>query len=140
MPRKVELDLTKPMIKATADGISWKTYNLFYVLVDHPDAHKIRAGGKIESSCIEMCPWSTDGHYQIRERVDYKESMTFWQLKQEVHDWIVAFGATYMIDRRWDGEEFGWKVGFIDKRAAAAFKLAWGGMGHRYVNLFGTEK
>ena len=125
MGTRDELDPFKPMIRVTKDGIQWETRNLFYVKVDGPDAHKLIGGNKSNARCIEMCPWNQVGSFQTIVRKACKEGMIFWQLKQEVHDWIAIWDSLYVIDRRWDGEEFGWKVGFIDKGVAAAFKLRW---------------
>lgn len=111
----------------TKDGrvfVSWDPRVLYWVKIDEPEAHRDHLTGKRDTQIVR-CPYDHSKNYQIVERPSFKEGMTFWQVTNDLHDWIVRMGFHYAIDRRWDGSEFGWKVGFLTKQEAAAFKLAW---------------
>lgn len=103
--------------------LSWDPRVLQWVKIDEPEAHRDHLQGR--PSRIVRCPYDRTGNFQIVERPSYKEGMTFWQIPDDMHEWIEGMGFHYAIDRRWDGQEFGWKVGFLTKQEAAAFKLTW---------------
>lgn len=105
--------------------VSWDPRVLQWVAIDEPDAHRRYLSHQDRDMRIRPCPYDRTLNFQIVERPSFKEGMTFWQLIDEMHEWIEKMGFQYAIDRRWDGSEFGWKVGFLTKPEAAAFKLAW---------------
>jgi len=121
-------DISQGMIEyGEANGrvfVSWDPRVLQWVKIDEPDAHCEHLTGKRDTQIV-CCPYDHTRNFQIVERPSFKQGMTFWQIKDEIHDWLVGMGFKYAIDRRWDGQEFGWKVGFLTKKEAAAFKLAW---------------
>jgi len=122
------LDITEAHIEYGEENgrvfLSWDPRVLHWVMIDEPDAHRDHLAGRRETQIVR-CPYDHTGNFQIVERPSFKEAMTFWQVSDAIHEWIVDMGFRYAIDRRWDGSEFGWKVGFLTRQEAMAFKLAW---------------
>lgn len=80
-----------------------------------------------EACKIVLCP-RPDGPGQPQittERPCFKEASGFFQLKDDVHEWMEAAGSYYQLEYRYVNGVNGWYVGFAKESEAMMFKLAW---------------
>lgn len=117
------MSIADPISYPTKGGIGCRFPIIHYVMIDQPDAHLQYFRFRSVRPVLNIQP----SNHASRPR--HKEAMQFWQVSDEIHDWIVSSGYQYCIDRRWatvnGAEVLGWMVGFREKSEAAHFKLSW---------------